>query len=127
LCAHRDCVRSHPSGRRVEPCLGQERPGHLPPPAAWSLDDQPLRRRRLETHRELEPACYRLAHPAPHVLSDRPDELPILPELAVEPGRGYLEVVRLRQKTRHVKHIARFVTEALTIGDPSPPRLAHEA
>ena len=126
LFVHHGCVRSLPSERRVEPCLGQERPGHLLPPAVRSLDDQPLRRRRLETPRELEPACYRLAHPAPHVLSDRPDELPILPELAVEPGRGYLEVVRLRQKTRHVQHIARFVTEALTIGDARPARLVHE-
>src|SRR3984893_1291116 len=81
------------------------------PPAVRSLEAQPLRRRRLETPRELDPACHRLAHPAPHVLPDRPDKLPILPELAVEPGRGHFEVVRLRQKTRHVQHIARFMTE----------------
>src|SRR5712691_6517654 len=126
LFVHHGCVRSLPSEWRVQARLGQERPRHLVPSTVGSLDDQPLRRRRLETPREFEPTCHRLAHPAPHVLPDRPDKLPVLPELTVEPGRGHFEVVRLCQKTRHVQHIARFVTEALTIGDARSARLVHE-
>src|SRR3990172_2889979 len=110
----------------VETRLRQQRPRTLGGVPVRRRDGEPLAPGRFQPPRELEPPVHRLAQPAPHVLAQRPCELAIRPELAVEPRRGYLQIVALRNQPRYVHHVARLVAQALAVDDPRPARLVHE-
>src|SRR5215472_18371234 len=107
---------------RVETRLRHQRPRHLRRLSLGSCDGQMIGSGRLQAARKLQPPAHGLPHPTPHVLTDRPRELAIRLELAVQTWRGDLEVVALRNKPRHVQHVCRLVAQPLAVEDAGASR-----
>src|SRR5262249_52315323 len=64
--------------------------------------------------------------PAAHALADRPAILSILPQLSIQPGRRYFEIVRLPDRPGHVEQVADLPAHALAIRDADATMLVHE-
>jgi hypothetical protein len=58
-----------------------------------------------------------------HPLADRPAELALFPELAIQSRRRDLEIVRLLDQVRRVEDVSHFPTEAAAVLDAHPPWL----
>src|SRR5216683_779375 len=119
-------AHSRPPEEGIETRLRQQRPRDLGGPTVRRRNGQAFRPRSFQAPSELEPPVHGLPHPAPHVLAHRPRELAVRPELSVETGGGYFQVVALRNQPRDIEHVARLVAQALAVDDPRPAGLVDE-
>src|SRR5919204_3341522 len=112
--------------RGIQTRRGDQRPGHLLCLAAPRLQSQRRRGCRQESSGKLHVPIQRLAHPTTHVLSDRPRELTVLPELTVQPRRREFEIVRRLDEPGDIQHVPGLPAHGLAIGDRDTSRLVYE-
>src|SRR2546430_2159151 len=86
------------------------------------LDHEPV---GLDSH-ELAAHLAPAGEPAAELPPDRPAELALLPEQAVQPGGGYFEIVGRVERRGRVGPVAPLAAHPLTVPDPDAARLVDE-
>src|SRR2546426_9670064 len=84
------------------------------PPLAVVLEHELVRLPRHEPAAHLTPA----GEPAAHALADRPAELALLAEDAIQPGGGHFEIVGPFDDRGRVEHVPDLPAEPFAVPDP---------
>ena len=86
------------------------------------LEHELVRLHRHESAAHLTPA----GEPAAHALADRPAELALLAEDAIQPGGGHFEIVGPFDDRGRVEHVPDLPAEPFAVPDPDTAGLVDE-